>query len=111
MGEMQRDATTRFGDLGLPKSYVTDPGSLITIHVKIDVEVLMIPLSVRLVRQPSISFTGHASKNYGYSSCSIAAQLKFFLVKRNMTSITTHPSLRKVSTDSEFAYPLVPSRF
>ena len=29
MGEMQRDATTRFGDLGLPKSYVTDPGSLV----------------------------------------------------------------------------------
>jgi hypothetical protein len=67
----------------------------------------MIRLSVRLVRQPS--FIKHTSKNHGY--CSIATQLKFFLAKRNMSSITTHPSLTNVTTDSVFARPLVPPRF
>lgn len=68
---------------------------------------MSIRLGVRLVRHPS--FIKHASKNHGY--CLISTQLKFFLAKRNMTTITTHSSLREVSTDSVFAYPLVLRRF
>lgn len=67
----------------------------------------MIRLSVHLVRQPS--FIKHTSKNHRY--CPIATQLKFFLAKHNMTNIATHPSLRKVTTDSVFACPLLPPQF
>jgi len=57
---------------------------------------MSIRLSVCLIRQPS--FITHTPKKHGY--CSISTQLKFFLAKRNMSTITTHPSLRKVSTDN-----------